>query len=141
MWTYFTSITKLFMYCRLPEQISSNKEDGGLSTESLITTTKVIFAEYGIPHRLMSDVGTNFVSETFRSFCNRLNIDQEVSSVYHHQSNGQVKACIKFIKCTIKNAQTPVVTFTWDYCKSVLHYWGKVYLVQQHCCLIVLYAA
>ena len=38
----------------------------GLSTESLITTTKVIFAEYGIPHRLMSDAGTNFVSEKFR---------------------------------------------------------------------------
>ena len=74
----------------------------GLSTESLIATTKVIFAEYGIPHRLMSDGGTNFISEKFKRFCSRLNIKQAVLSVYHHQSNGEVKACIKFIKCTLK---------------------------------------
>ena len=60
----------------------------GLSTESLIATTKVIFAEYGIPHKIMSDTGTNFVSDKFRRFCNRLNIEQTVSSVHHHQSNG-----------------------------------------------------
>ena len=70
----------------------------GLSTESLITTTKVIFAEYGIPCKLMSD----FVSDKFRTFCSKLNIKQAVSSAYHHQSNGQAKACIKLIKCTLK---------------------------------------
>ena len=79
------------------------KQMEGLSTESLIATTKVIFAEYGIPHRLMSDTGTNYVSEKFRSFWSRLNINQAVLSAYHHQSNGQLKACIKFIKHIIKN--------------------------------------
>ena len=74
----------------------------GLSAESLITTVKLIFAEYGIPHRLMSDAGSNFVSEKFKSFCNSLNIKQAVSSSCHHQSNRQVEACIKFIKHTIK---------------------------------------
>ena len=77
------------------------KKMEGLSSEKLITTTKVMFAEYGILHRLMSDVGSNFVSEKFRSFCSSLNIKQAVSSLYHHQSNGQVKACIKFIMCAI----------------------------------------
>ena len=37
----------------------------GLSAESLITTTKVIFAKCDIPQKLMSDAGTNFVSEKF----------------------------------------------------------------------------
>ena len=74
----------------------------GLSTESLIATTRVIFTEYGIPCKIMSDAGTNFVSDKFRKFCSRLNIEQAVLSVYHHQSNGQVEACIKFIKCTLK---------------------------------------
>ena len=50
----------------------------------------------------MSDTGTSFVSDKFRKFCSRFNIKQAVLSVYHHQSNGQVEACIKFIKCTIK---------------------------------------
>ena len=74
----------------------------GLSSESLISTTKVIFTEYRIPHEIMSDTGTNFVSDKFRKFCSRLNIEQAVSSTYHHQSNGQVEACFKFIKCTLK---------------------------------------
>ena len=78
----------------------------GLSTESLITTIKIIFAEYEIPQKLMSDTGTNFVSDKFRKFCSRLNIEQAVSSAYHNQSNGQVEACIKFIKHTLKMCYT-----------------------------------
>ena len=74
----------------------------GLSAESLIATIKVIFAEYGIPHRLMSDDGNNFVSEKFRSFCSSLNIEQVVSISYPNQSNRQVETCIKFIKGTKK---------------------------------------
>ena len=104
----------------------------GLSAESLITTTKVIFAEYGIPQKIMSGTGTNFVSDKFRKFCSRLNIKQAVSSAYHHQSNGQVKACIKFIKYTLKNMLTLVGTFTSCYYKSTLPHWGKV------CCLAIL---
>ena len=74
----------------------------GLSTENLIPTTKIIFAEYGIPHKIMSYTGTNFVSDKFKKFCSSLNIEQAVSSAYHHQSNGEVKACIKFIKYMFK---------------------------------------
>ena len=50
----------------------------------------------------MSDAGTNFVSDKLRKFCSGLNIEQAVSSVYHHQSNGQVETYIKFIKLTLK---------------------------------------
>ena len=57
----------------------------------------------------MSDAGSNFVSEKFRSFYSSLNIKQAVSSLYHHQSNRQVEACIKCINHTIKDAQTPAV--------------------------------
>ena len=74
----------------------------GLSTENLIATAKVTFTEYGILCKLMSDAGTNFISDKFRKFCNNLNIKQTVSSAYHHQSNAQVEACIKFIKHTFK---------------------------------------
>ena len=74
----------------------------GLSADSVIAAVKVIFVEYGIPWRIMSDVGSNFISEEFKNFCNSLNIEQAVSSSYHHQSSRQVEACIKFIKHTIK---------------------------------------
>ena len=52
--------------------------------------------------KLMSDTGTNFVSDRFRKFCNSINVKQAVSSAYHHQSNRQVKTCIKFIKYTFE---------------------------------------
>ena len=50
----------------------------------------------------MSDAGTNFVSDRFQQFCKTINVEQAVSSVCHHQSNRQVKACTKFIKCVFK---------------------------------------
>ena len=50
----------------------------GLSAESLITTTKFIFTEYGIPQKLMSDAGTNFVSEKFWQFYKMINVEQVV---------------------------------------------------------------
>ena len=92
------------MHCRLPQQIPHHQEIGGLLAEGLITTIKVIFAKYGIPHKLMSDGGTNLVSDKFQQFCKIINVEQAVSSAYHHQSNGQVEACMKFIKCMFKNA-------------------------------------
>ena len=74
----------------------------GLSADNLINTVKIIFTEYGIPWKILSDAGTNFVSDRLWQFCKTFNIEQAVSLVYHHQSNGQVEACIKFIKCTFK---------------------------------------
>ena len=105
----------------------------GLSAESLIATVKIIFDEYCILHRLMSDASSNFISERFKNFCNSLNIDQAVSSWCHHQSNGQVEASMKFIKCTIKSAQTLVVIYVWSCYKLEPHHWDKVSQAQQHC--------
>ena len=38
-----------------------------LSADSLILTCKVIFSEYGIPKRITSDAGGNFISERFKN--------------------------------------------------------------------------
>ena len=73
-----------------------------LSTESLIATTNVIFSEYGIPHKLMSDAGTNFISDKSRKFCSRFNIEQVVSSHITTRAMGRSKPALKFIKCTLK---------------------------------------
>ena len=54
----------------------------------------------------MSDLGGNFMSDKFKTFCKTLNIEQAFSSSYHHQSNGQVKTCIQFLKCTLKMFDT-----------------------------------
>ena len=78
------------------------KKAENLSADSLLLTCKVIFVEYRIPKKIMSDVGDNFISDKFKTFCKSPNIAQVFSSSYHHQSNGQVEACTKFVKCTLK---------------------------------------
>ena len=83
-----------------------------LSADSLISPFKIVITEYGIPKRVMLDAGGNSVSEKFKIFCNSLNIEQAISSSYHHQSNWQVEACIKFIKQPLKNAMTLVMMYT-----------------------------
>ena len=61
-----------------------------LSADSLIVMCKVIFAEYRLPKKIMSDSGGNFVSDKFKTFCKSLNIEQVLSSSYHHQNYRQV---------------------------------------------------
>ena len=63
-----------------------------------------MYAEFVLPKNV-SDAGTNFVSEWFKEVFMCQNIDQVVTSLYHHHSNGEVVACIKFVKCTIKKCR------------------------------------
>ena len=50
----------------------------------------------------ISEAGMNFTSDIFRQLCIQMNIEQTTKLSYHHQSNGQVEACIQFIKHTVK---------------------------------------
>ena len=50
----------------------------------------------------MPDSGHNFISDKFKTFCKSLNIEQAFLLAYHYKSNGQVEACIKFVKHTLK---------------------------------------
>ena len=78
------------------------KRADSFAADDLVKAAKVLFAEFRLPKKIIWDVGTNFTSETFRQFCWHMNIEQAITSSYHYQSNGDVKACIKFLKHTIK---------------------------------------
>ena len=78
------------------------KKTEDLSADSLILMCKEILAEYRLPKKIMSDSGGTFVSDKSKAFCKNLNIEQEFSSPCHHQINGQVEACIIFVKHTLK---------------------------------------
>ena len=78
------------------------KKAEDLSTDSFKLACKIIFSGCGLPKKIMSDAGGSFVSDKFKLLCKNLSIEQATLSSYHHQSNGQGEACIKFIKCTIK---------------------------------------
>ena len=103
---FLWSVMKI--YCALVDCYSKflvvKKMDSTLD-EDLIKATKVVFAEFGLPKKLLLDAGTNSVSERFKEFFRWLNIDQVMISSYQYQSNGQIEACIKFMKDTIKKCR------------------------------------
>ena len=70
----------------------------------MVKAPKIVFTKFVLPKKMISDAGMSFISETFRHFHRQMNIEQAITLSYHHQSNRQVKACIKFIECTNKNA-------------------------------------
>ena len=90
------------MHCRLLQQIPHCQEIRGIISRKPNHHNKSHICQIWHTPKTMSDAGTNFVSDKFWQFCKTINVEQEVSSAYHHQSNGQVKVCIKFVKCTFK---------------------------------------
>ncbi|GFY20530.1 retrovirus-related Pol polyprotein from transposon 412 [Trichonephila clavipes] len=55
--------------------------------ECAITLIEEILLRYGIPHRLISDNGNQFVSAVMQQICYLLNIHPSVIPVYHPQAN------------------------------------------------------
>ncbi|GFY19397.1 hypothetical protein TNCV_4127841 [Trichonephila clavipes] len=55
--------------------------------ECAITLIEEALLRYGIPRRLISDNGTQFVSAVMRQICYLLNIHQSLIPVYHPQAN------------------------------------------------------
>nr|GEW10874.1 reverse transcriptase domain-containing protein [Tanacetum cinerariifolium] len=50
-----------------------------------------IVCRFGIPGEIISDNGKQFADNTFKDWCDKLNITQHFASVKHPQSNGLVK--------------------------------------------------
>jgi transposase InsO family protein len=51
----------------------------------------LVAAGYGIPHVLLTDNGTQFVSKFFQTFCRLLGIKQVHTSAYRPSTNGQTE--------------------------------------------------
>ena len=47
------------------------KKVSGLSADGLVQMAKLIFTEYELPKKTVSDAGTNLMSEMFTEFCRR----------------------------------------------------------------------
>ena len=76
------------------------KQVEGFITNNQIKMYKIIFSEYRLSSKKVSNIGTNFISEKSKNFYKKLSIWHAVSSTYNHQSNGQEEAFIKLIKRT-----------------------------------------
>ena len=55
------------------------KKVNSLSGDDLVWMTKLIFAEYGLSKKIVSDAGTNFKTEIFKAFCRKMNNQQTIT--------------------------------------------------------------
>ncbi|CAL8101398.1 unnamed protein product [Calicophoron daubneyi] len=75
------------------------------TTEATIEKLEDIFGYFGIPETLVSDNGTQFTSEVFQDFCQRLAIQHVHSPPYHPQSNGQAERFVDTFKRALAKAR------------------------------------
>lgn len=69
-----------------------------LSANSVINVCKKNFARHGVPDRVITDGGTNFVNQEFVKFSNDWNFIHVTSSPHHPQGNGKAEATVKIAK-------------------------------------------
>jgi transposase InsO family protein len=60
------------------------------STTAINFIMSIIY-HFGVPHSIITDNGTNFISKEFKNFCESMGIKLKFPSVAHPKTNGQVK--------------------------------------------------
>ena len=63
-----------------------------------------ILAEYGLPATIISDFGSQYISERFKTKCKLSGITLRFSSPYHHQANSLAERTIGTCKSLLKKA-------------------------------------
>ena len=58
-------------------------------SRSIVTATKAHFARYGLPERVHTDNGPQFISETYKEFAKVWQFQHNTSSPYWHRMGGQ----------------------------------------------------
>lgn len=80
--TFQDNLTKFSKAVPLP-----NQEAATVAKEFVI---KIIF-EHGIPDKVLTDQGTNFLSDMFKNMCKLLKIEKIQTTAYHPESNGALE--------------------------------------------------
>ena len=76
------------------------------SSSDVINATQEIFAEHGVPERVISDNGPHFASSAYRAFAEKWGFTHTTSSPHFPQSNGFIECTIQTVKRTMKKAKS-----------------------------------
>ena len=79
---------------RYPEAVPLEKID----TESIAEALMGIFSRVGFPREILSDNGTQFVSQVMMEVTRLISVKQLFSSPYHPMANGLCEKCNRTLK-------------------------------------------
>ena len=74
----------------------------GTSAKATIGVLRSLFARYGLPLRLVSDNGPQFIADEFKSFLQMNGVEHTLCPPYHPASNGQAEVCVQTFKRMFK---------------------------------------
>ena len=83
--------------------------------ENAIDSLQQIFSLEGLPDTLLTDNGSQFVSDKFNAFCIELNIKHLTTLTYHNASNGKAERFVQTFKREVDKKRL----FWFDLCSSV----------------------
>ena len=98
-------LTKMVHFCPTTDTLTAE----GFATIFI----REIFAKHGMPDNFVSDRDTRFTSDFFREFCNKLQIDQHMSTAFHPQTDGQTERMNQYVE-TILSAYVSPTQDDWD---------------------------
>ena len=99
-----------------------------ISQQDALTVARIfveqIILKFGIPQTLLTDQGSNFLSELFANVCKFLRVKRIKTSAYHPQTNGALertrRVLLEYLRCYILENQTdwdkwvPYATFVFN---------------------------
>ncbi|XP_058817499.1 uncharacterized protein K02A2.6-like [Topomyia yanbarensis] len=103
-----------------------------MTTETTIDRMLEFFATFGLPSVLVTDRGTQFMSELFQTFLKKNGIVHKTGAPYHPATNGQAernvqtfKDKIKTLQCSRPQIQTELYNILMAYRRTVHPVTGK----------------
>ena len=81
------------------------------TTSAIVKNLKNHFARHGIPDKVMTDNGPNFVSDKFVKFAESWNFLHTSSSSYYSRSNGKAETAVKIAKTLLRKVKRSKLNF------------------------------
>ena len=96
---YFRALTDFSVRVKKYQQVATNKFTMWneykpimkISSDRAVDFISDIIHRFGFPHTVITDLGSNFTSQSFWNFCDNSCIEVKYASVAHPRANGQVK--------------------------------------------------
>ena len=96
-----------------------------MKTASSYTTLKAlasIFARFGYPCQIVTDNGTQFISEEFENYLKSNGIQHITTAVGHPATNGQAERFVQTFKYSLKSSKTTQSTLDSDLSEFLMAY-------------------
>ena len=78
-----------------------------ITSAKTIETLRSVFATHGLPCVIVTDNGSSFTSDEFKTFACKNGIKHVTSAPYHPSTNDQAERAVQTLKRGLKHTQCP----------------------------------